>query len=173
MFYHLLYPLRYYWSVLNVFKYITFRAAYATITALFISFFLAPAFIKIFRQFQVGESIREDGPAHHANKRGTPTMGGLIIITATVLPTLLWADITNSYVIITTIAMMFLGMIGFMDDYLKLISPKNKKGLIARYKLIAQGILGVLIGSYLYLNPLNSAYATKIALPFFKNIYIL
>jgi phospho-N-acetylmuramoyl-pentapeptide-transferase len=124
----------------------------------------------MFTHFQIGETIRSDGPENHSVKAGTPTMGGVIIIIASVLPTLLWADITNSYVIIGVITMLFLGMIGFIDDYLKLISPKSKKGLIGRYKLIAQIIFGLLVGLYLYFNPLDPTNATKITIPFFKNV---
>ncbi|RMH69170.1 MAG: phospho-N-acetylmuramoyl-pentapeptide-transferase [Gemmatimonadetes bacterium] len=179
MFYHLFYPLRDYFFVFNVFKYITFRAAYAAVTALLICFIFGPMLIRMFTLFQIGQVIREEGPETHLKKQGTPTMGGILIILATVLPTLLWADVTNSYIILTVVTMLFLGMIGFMDDYLKVIK-KHPKGLVARYKLIGQIVMGGLLGVYLYLNPhyvveLASGvteHASILTFPFFKEHFI-
>ena len=130
MLYYLLYPLRDFFSPLNIFQYITFRSAAAAILALIISFILGPAIIRILHRNQIGEEIREYGPESHYKKRGTPTMGGIIILTAIILPTLLLADIKNSFVQILLISTIWMGCIGFIDDYLKSIK-KVKKGLVA------------------------------------------
>ena len=144
MLYHILYPLRDIFSPFNIFQYITFRSASAAILALLISFILGPAMIRKLRHFQIGEEIREHGPGSHHKKKGTPTMGGIIILTAIILPTLLLADLTNPFVQILLISTIWMGMIGFIDDYLKSIK-KVKKGLVAKYKLIGQILLGVII----------------------------
>ncbi len=144
MFYHLLYPLHTEWSVLNVFQYISFRAAYATITALLISFIFGGWVIRKLEEMQVGETIRADGPAHHQQKAGTPTMGGVLILTAIVVPTLLWADLTNPYVQMALLGTVWMGIIGFLDDYLKVIR-KRPKGMIGRVKLAGQVGYGLLL----------------------------
>ena len=118
MLYHLLFPLHEQVSLLNVTRYITFRTAAATITALAISLIFGPVFIRKLREFQVGQVIRQDGPASHSRKAGTPTMGGLLILTAALVPTLLWADLTNVYVWIAVLATAGFGFVGFLDDYL-------------------------------------------------------
>ena len=137
MLYHFLYPLREIFSPLNIFQYITFRSASAAILALLISFILGPVIIRKLSQFQIGEEIREYGPESHHAKKGTPTMGGIIILTAIILPTVLLADLTNPFVGILLISTVWMGLIGFIDDYLKSIK-KMKKGLVARYKLAGQ-----------------------------------
>ena len=109
MFYHLLYPLHSYFGAFNVFRYITFRTAMATVTALLVSLLLGPVLIRRLREFQIGQEIREEGPASHRSKRGTPTMGGLLIITAVVLPTLLWADLGNVFVWIAVASTLLRG----------------------------------------------------------------
>ena len=126
MLYHILYPLREFFSPFNVFQYITFRSASAAILALLISFILGPAIIRKLRQFQIGEEIREHGPASHHKKKGTPTMGGIIILNAIILPTLLLADLTNPFVQILLISTLWMGLIGFIDDYLKSIKKMKK-----------------------------------------------
>jgi len=121
MFYHLLYPLREFISGLNLFGYITFRSASAAIVALLISFFVGPLIIRYLRRKQVGEKIREDGPQTHQKKVGTPTMGGFIILIAVLVPTLLFARLDNIYVWLIVLATVWMGLVGFLDDYLKVV----------------------------------------------------
>src|SRR4029078_13370615 len=126
--YEFLYPLNRYWSalrVLNVFQYITFRTAYASITALLISFFLGPWLISRLREFQIGQHIREEGPKSHQKKAGTPTMGGLLIVVSIVLPTILWANLRNPFIWILVITTLAYGAVGFADDYLKIRKKRN------------------------------------------------
>ena len=137
MFYHLLYPLRDLVSAFNIFRYITFRSAYAAVTALLISFLLGPLFIRMLKRRQLTEGVREYVPESHAVKAGTPTMGGLLILTATLVPTLLWARLDNDFVWLMIFATVWLGAVGFADDYLKVVK-RRKKGLVARYKLAGQ-----------------------------------
>jgi len=170
MLYHLFYPLQQYIHAFNVFRYITFRAAYALVTALFLSFLLAPFLIRKLREFKIGQTIREDGPQGHLAKGGTPTMGGILIVLAIVLPTLFWADLTNRFIQIVIFSTLWLGMIGFIDDYLKLVK-KRSKGLVASEKLIGQTLLGLLLGIYLYFYPLESSFVTKTNVLFFKNFF--
>lgn len=169
MFYHFLYPLTDYFSGFNLFRYITFRSAGATITALFICLILGPFFIRLLQRMQVKESIRAEGPESHQKKAGTPTMGGLIILSGIIIPSLLWADLTNFYVQSVLIVTLWLGMLGFMDDYLKAIK-KEPEGLVGKKKLVGQIALGLLFGfGITYLSP---NYDGMTNIPFFKN-YIL
>ena len=124
-------------SLLNVFRYITFRAVLATITALLISFFLGPWVIGWLRALQVKQHVRDDGPPEHKIKEGTPTMGGLLILVATLVPTLLWARLDNDFVWLMVFATIWLGAVGFADDYLK-VSKKRNLGLPGRHKLLGQ-----------------------------------
>ncbi len=153
----------------NLFRFITFRAAMAAVTALAISLFVGPAIIGRLRKKQIGEEIRDDGPQSHLSKKGTPTMGGLIILASTLLPTLMWADLSNLYVILILIATIWMGAVGFMDDYLKTIR-KLKAGLVARYKMIGQMTLGIVIGSVIVLSPVFEPYATITTIPFVKDM---
>ena len=134
----------------NVIKYISFRAAGAAITALFICFLIGPKIIRTLIVSHFGETIRKNGPESHHKKEGTPTMGGIIILMAIILPTFLWAKLSNPFIQIILIAVMWMGLIGFIDDYLK-IKKKYTKGLIARYKITGQIILGVFI-SYMLIS---------------------
>ena len=143
MLYHLLTPFKDNFSALNLFEYITFRTAIAAIAALIISFIIGPWIIRALRTRQIGEEIRQTGPETHLQKKGTPTMGGIIILVAVILPTLLFADINNSMIRIILISTIWMGIIGFIDDYLKVIK-KIKRGMIARYKLAGQVILGTI-----------------------------
>ena len=171
MLFHLLYPLRSYISGFNVFQYITFRSAGSAITALLISFILGPMIIRLLKKHHIGEEIRSDGPKSHLKKKGTPTMGGLLIIAAIVLPTLLWANLLNRYVQLALLATVWMGIVGWLDDYLK--SVKNHpKGLIARYKLVGQISLGLIIGGIVYFSPAWEAVGTTSYLPFFKDYQI-
>ncbi len=166
MFYHLLYPLHDAWSLLNVFQYISFRAAYATITALLISFIFGNWVIRRLESLQIGETIRSDGPAHHNAKAGTPTMGGVLIITASVLPTLLWADLTNRFVQLALLATFWMGALGFIDDWLKVVK-KHPKGMIGRVKLTGQVGFGLLLWAILTQG--GDETAARTAVPFVKD----
>lgn len=171
MLYHLFYPLADYVSGFNIFRYITFRAAYATVTALFIAWILGPYFIRKLAGMQLKEKIRDEGPQSHQSKAGTPTMGGLIILAAIVIPTLLWANLTNRYIQLILAVTVWTGAIGFMDDYLKVIKHQ-KKGMVARKKLSGQVLLGLLFGAALYFFPPSSGFTPDTEIPFFKNYYI-
>ncbi len=169
MLYHYLYPLRAYFSPFNLFQYITFRAASAAILALLISFLIGPWIIHKLRTHQIGEEIRPTGPESHHKKKGTPTMGGIMILGAVILPTLLLADLANVYIQITLVAILWMGAIGFLDDYLKVIK-KKQKGLIARYKLAGQILLGLVISYWIYQIPEFESFRTGTSVPFLKNV---
>jgi len=171
MFYYLLFPLRDTISGFNLFRYITFRAAWAAITALLISFVVGPYIIRKLKQHQIGEEIRKDGPQTHLVKAGTPTMGGLIVLAAVIIPTLLWAKIGNTYILLILLATLWMGIVGFIDDYLKTV-VKLPKGLIAKYKLIGQLSLGAIIGCLLYFLPQFADIRTLSTVPFFKDYEI-
>jgi phospho-N-acetylmuramoyl-pentapeptide-transferase len=171
MLYHLLYPLHTYWSAFNVFRYITFRAAYAMVTALLISFILGPILIRMLQKLQVHQPIREEGPQSHQAKTGTPTMGGLLILCAILIPALLWCNLTNPYVQITLFTTVWMGLIGFLDDWLRVIK-KRPKGLVGRYKLVGQMTFGLGLGLFLYYHPLVEDAGTLTAIPFMKGLFI-
>jgi phospho-N-acetylmuramoyl-pentapeptide-transferase len=176
VFYHIFYPLREFVSGFNIFRYITFRAAGAAVAALLISFLIGPYIVKLLRRKQIGEEIRDDGPSTHKSKHGTPTMGGLIILGAVIVPTVLFARLDNAYVYLALGAFAWMGLIGFMDDYLKAVKRK-KKGLVAKYKWAGQIALGLFVGIILITFPekLSSNFAghlTETTLPFFKNVYL-
>lgn len=169
MFYHFLYPLKEIFSGFNIFQYITVRAAGAAVTSMLISFFIGPLLINILKVKQIGELIRTEGPKSHLTKKGTPTMGGLIILFSTLFPVLLWADLSNVYMQIIIFATLWMSTIGFVDDYLKVIK-KYKKGLIAKYKMAGQISLGLIIGSFIYFSPQFAEINTLISIPFLKNV---
>jgi len=174
MFYYLLAPLGKKYIIFNLFNYISFRAAGATVTALLIAFVVGPAIIARLRAHKVGQVIRAEGPASHQSKRGTPTMGGLIILLATVLPTLLWAQLHNRFVIVALLAMLWMGCIGFLDDYLKIVQGKSR-GLVAKWKLVGQCSFGLLLGLFLVFKPVVSPDilpATATTLPFLKYVVV-
>jgi phospho-N-acetylmuramoyl-pentapeptide-transferase len=176
MLYHILfeflYPLNPYWSVLSifrVFRFITFRTAFAALTALVLSLVLGPWLIARLRDFQIGQHIREEGPQSHKAKAGTPTMGGVLIVVSIVLPTLLWTDLRNPFVWIAIFATLAFGAVGFADDYLK-VAKKRNLGLTAREKIGFQILISVVIGvALLYMMNLN-LYSTKLTVPFFKSL---
>jgi phospho-N-acetylmuramoyl-pentapeptide-transferase len=170
--YEFLYPLYKYWAplrVLNVFQYITFRTAYASITALLISLLLGPWLIARLREFQIGQHIREEGPKSHQKKAGTPTMGGLLIVVSIIVPTLLWANLRNRFVWLVTFATIAYAAIGFADDYIKIVR-KRSLGLTAREKIGLQILTGVGVGLVLlyWMNVSARLYSTKLNVPFFK-----
>ncbi|MBW2092159.1 MAG: phospho-N-acetylmuramoyl-pentapeptide-transferase [Deltaproteobacteria bacterium] len=166
MIYHLLYPLHTVFPVLNVFRYITFRTIYAAITALLISFIIAPWFIRKVKQFQIRQYIQDDGPTTHQEKAGTPTMGGVFILFSSLVACLLWADLTNSYIWLLVYVAVTFGLIGFIDDFL-MLKRKNNKGLTARAKFFWQIVLALGVGIFLYLYP---EYDTRFSVPFFKGV---
>ncbi len=171
MLYWLLYPLRDHFFAFNVFRYITFRAAYAMVTALLICFVLGPFLIRRLRKLQIGQRIRNEAPERHQEKEGTPTMGGVLIIAATVIPTLLWGNLANPYIQVAIVVTLWTGLIGFVDDYLRVVK-KTEKGLVGRYKLLGQFVFGAALGVFLYMHPLVSQGATSSAVPFLKNYSI-
>ncbi len=166
MLYHLLYPLHTTISVFNVFRYITFRTIYASLTAFLICFFLGPWVIRKLSYMQIGQYVRDDGPQTHLKKAGTPTMGGTLIIFSITVSTLLWANLTNYFVWIVLFVTLGFGGIGFIDDYLMQIK-KQSKGLTVRKKILLQTILAMVAGIMVYVSP---DFSTRITIPFFKNI---
>jgi phospho-N-acetylmuramoyl-pentapeptide-transferase len=169
MLYRLLFPFHTSVPVLNVTGYITFRTAAASLTALAISLALGPWLIKKLREFQIGQVIRHEGPATHAPKAGTPTMGGVLILTAAIVPTLLWADLGNIYLWIAVISTVAFGSIGFADDYLKVVR-RSHDGLAPRYKIAAQVVVALLVGLTLILLAHHDLYNTRLIFPFFKRL---
>ena len=169
MLYHLLYPLRTEFSILNVTQYITFRTAAASITAFVVSLVLGPWMIRRLRNLQIGQVVRDDGPQTHDPKAGTPTMGGLLILAAAITPTLLWVDLRNSYVWVAVLSTIAFGAIGFADDYLKVVR-KSHRGLRPRYKLIWQCVAGAAVGVALMLLSEHGLYNTQLIFPFFKGL---
>ncbi len=171
MLYYLLPPLSPMFGVLNVTRYITFRTAAASLTALLISLVFGPWLIRRLRDFQIGQIIRQEGPQSHRAKAGTPTMGGLLILTAAIVPTLLWADLANPYIWIAVLATLGFGAVGFADDYLKVIR-RSHHGLIPRYKMGLQLVIALGVGAALLVlaqqNP--PLYNTRLIFPFFKNL---
>lgn len=168
MLYHLLYPLKDFFFAFNIFQYISFRAVGAAITALLISFILGPRVIKMLTKLQIGETIRDSGPESHHKKSGTPTMGGVLILLAILLPTLMWAKIDDRHVQILLFSTVWMGLFGFLDDYLKVIK-KYPDGLIARYKMAGQVSLGLIVGFLLITYPAASEIKTVISIPFIAN----
>ncbi len=168
--YEFLYPLNRYWAplrVLNVFQYLTFRTAYASITALLISLFLGPWLINRLRDFHLGQNIREEGPKSHQKKAGTPTMGGVLIVVSIILPTLLWASLRNRYVWLAVLATFAYATVGFTDDYIKIVH-KRSLGLTGREKIGFQVLVSLAVAVFLlYLMNMHE-YNTRLNVPFFK-----
>lgn len=171
MLYHLLYPLSETFILFNLFRYITFRTAGATLTALLISLILGPIIIRKLKERQVCEKIREEGPSTHKVKEGTPTMGGIIVLFSVVIPTLLWADLTNAYIRLILLVTIWMGLIGFMDDYLKAIRHQPK-GMVGKKKLAGQVALGLLLGVLLRTFPPSQNFGTASDILFFKNYLV-
>jgi phospho-N-acetylmuramoyl-pentapeptide-transferase len=166
MFYNLLFPLHDKIHAFNVFRYITFRFASAMFTALLISFVFGPSIIRKLKELKIGQQVREDGPGTHLGKAGTPTMGGILILLAVIVPTLLWSDLTNRYVWLVVAGTLAFGAVGFYDDYLKVVRKKSE-GLKPRYKMGWQILIALLIGLLLYFNP-QDPNSTVLLIPFFK-----
>jgi phospho-N-acetylmuramoyl-pentapeptide-transferase len=169
MFYHLLYPLHSIVTGFNVFRYLTFRTAYAILTGLIISLILGPWVIRQLRRYQIGETIRDDGPKSHYYKAGTPTMGGLLILMALSVPTILWGDLTNRYVWILLSATYAFGAIGFVDDWLKLAGVR-RQGMRIGEKLLAQTTVAAGLACFIYFSPEDASVTRQITVPFFKEV---
>lgn len=167
MFYHIFYTL----LDINLFQYITFRAGGAILTSLIITFLIAPAIIKNLKKYKIGQVVRNDGPKTHQVKSGTTTMGGIIILLSLLLSTILWARLDNNFILWLIAATIYFGMIGFVDDYLKLVK-KNPKGLSAKKKLLFQSLFAILVIVYLYLYPTNAEFATSLNIPYLKTTFI-
>ncbi|MDY6915941.1 MAG: phospho-N-acetylmuramoyl-pentapeptide-transferase, partial [Candidatus Cloacimonadota bacterium] len=172
MFYHIFEPLAntpiFGYNIFNVFQYVTFRAIASFITALLFSLLIGPLIIRVLKKNQFVESISEYLPRKHHQKKGTPTMGGLIVLSGLLLSSFLWNNLVNTYVLIMFLTAIWLSGIGFLDDYLKNIKH-TRKGLIAKYKLMAQILLGLIIACMLYFGTKEKAAITSINLPFMKD----
>ncbi len=170
MFYWLLYEKLFpYFHPLRIFRYLTFRTAFASLTALLITLFIGPWVIQKLREFQIGQFIREDGPQSHQKKSGTPTMGGVLILIAILLPTVLWSDPSNLFVWITVFSTLAYGAIGFADDYIKVVQRRSL-GLTARAKLLWQGLAGLLIAIALVAMDQFKLFTTRLTVPFIKSL---
>ncbi|MFV9876332.1 MAG: phospho-N-acetylmuramoyl-pentapeptide-transferase [Rickettsiales endosymbiont of Dermacentor nuttalli] len=172
MLYHLLFPLSEIYSVFNIFRYITFRSSGALLTSLFLSFFIAPKIIRFLKSIQNGgQPIRDDGPESHLlTKQGTPTMGGIIILISAIGSTLIWSNLSNQYILIVLFTTLGFGLIGFVDDYMK-VSKRNYKGITGKQKLLFQFLISIVVCIYIQMiSP--SELKFQLALPFFKNILI-
>jgi phospho-N-acetylmuramoyl-pentapeptide-transferase len=167
LFFYVLHP---FFSPLNVFRYITVRTAVASLTALLLSLLLGPWVIERLRELQVKQYIREEGPKAHHKKAGTPTMGGVLIVAAIVIPTILWADLRNPYVILALCATLAFGTIGFVDDYNKVVRRRNL-GLTPRAKFGFQVLTCVLVGGILLGLQARGAYSTQLSVPFLKKLH--
>jgi phospho-N-acetylmuramoyl-pentapeptide-transferase len=176
---YLLTPLAKYGGVFklfNLFNYITFRAAGAFVTALIVAFVVGPVILRRLRAMAVHQVVREGTPATHAGKGTTPTMGGLIILAASIIPTFLWAKLNNRYVVLALVVTAWMGAIGFLDDYLKLRQKRaglKNEGLVERYKLAGQVTIGLFLGWYLWQHPVSTLPGASFTLPFFKYVLVV
>jgi phospho-N-acetylmuramoyl-pentapeptide-transferase len=165
--YHVLQP---YFSPLNVFRYITIRTVYASLTAMFLGFVFGPWLIRRLRELQIGQFIREEGPQEHKKKAGTPTMGGVLIVLSTAVPVLLWADLTNPFIWLALFALLAFAGIGFIDDYAK-VSKQRNLGLTAKKKIYFQILVSLIVGIALLALATYSAYSTQFVFPFVKRFH--
>ena len=171
MLYYLLYHvLQKYFSPLNVFRYITVRTVYASLTAMFLALVFGPWLIRKLRELQIGQYIREEGPEEHKKKAGTPTMGGVLIVISTAVPVLLWADLENPFVLLALFALLAFAAIGFVDDYAK-IAKRQNLGLTGKRKLTLQVLVSSVVGITLLVLATHFAYSTQLVLPFFKRLH--
>jgi phospho-N-acetylmuramoyl-pentapeptide-transferase len=168
MLYHFLPGLTEVHQIFNVFVYISFRTAGALVTSLIIAFAFGPVIVRRLQLANVGQVVRDVGPQTHLVKSGTPTMGGLIIIAAATISTLLWARLDNWYTILAVVSLLWMGAIGFLDDYLKVVQGKTR-GLVARYKMIGQWTFGLGLGAFLVWNPISTHPSTWTSVPFFAD----
>jgi phospho-N-acetylmuramoyl-pentapeptide-transferase len=171
MLYYLLYHvLQRYFSPLNVFRYITVRTVYASLTAMFLALVFGPWLIRRLRELQIGQFIREEGPQEHKKKAGTPTMGGVLIVLSTAVPVLLWADLTNPFILLSLFALVGFAAIGFIDDYAK-VSQQRNLGLTAKKKIYFQTFVSLVVGAALLVLATSSAYSTQFVFPFLKKFH--
>ena len=170
MLYHLLPQFSDFHIIFNVFRFQTFRAAGAVVTSLFLAFVLGPAVIRWLRRLRFGQVVREEGPATHLEKAGTPTMGGVLIILSTTLSTLLWARLDVWYTVLCVLALVWMGALGFLDDYLKVIRGKAE-GLVARYKIAGTMVFGAGLGLFLLWRPISPFPTTWTGVPFFSDYF--
>ena len=171
MLYWLLYlKLAHYFPPFRLFRYLTFRTAFASLTAMFTGLIIGPLVINRLREFQIGQYIREEGPKAHQKKAGTPTMGGVLIVISIVVPTLLWADLSNLYIWMAVLSTLAFAAIGFADDYTKVVHKRNL-GLTARAKLGLQILVSVLIAVALIAMQHRGLYSTRLVVPFFKHFH--
>ncbi len=154
----------------RIFRYLTFRTAFASLTALLIALFIGPYVIQKLREFQIGQFVREDGPQSHMKKTGTPTMGGVLICIAILLPTVLWSDPANPFVWVVVFSTLAFGAIGFADDYIKVVQRRSL-GLTARAKLLWQGLAGVLVAVALIVLDQFDVFSTRLSVPFIKSLH--
>jgi phospho-N-acetylmuramoyl-pentapeptide-transferase len=176
MLYYFLYPLRQHFGPFRVFQYLSFRAAGAAVTALLVAFVVGPMFVRWLQRMQIHQVVREGTPETHAVKSSTPTMGGVIILAATLVPTLLWMRLENRYVWLALAVMLMMGVIGFLDDYLKLKQKregKENRGLVERYKLAGQVTIGFALAVYIWKAPLNALPGASTTLPFLKYMLVV
>src|SRR4030042_1626033 len=166
MLYHLLYPLHEFYSIFNVFPYITFRTIYSILTALLICFVIGPWLIEKLRAFQIKQVVREDVPSRHMAKNGTPTMGGSLILAALLIPTLFWSDLTNRYTWVVLLTVLGFGVLGFLDDYKKVLDKKGI-GIKARYKFPIQVAMGLVTSLVLFY---SFDHDSRLIFPFFKRV---
>lgn len=167
MLYWLLVPLKKYFFFFNVFSYITVRTAFSGITAFLLTLILGPWVIKALKNYQIEEELRPYGPESHYGKKGTPSMGGILIISSTLLPTLLWGDLSNTYIWLAMGTMLLFGLLGFWDDFLK-IKLKKPLGLVIRHKLIFQIVFSAIIGTIFIFLGLKGEFNLHLSFPFFK-----
>jgi phospho-N-acetylmuramoyl-pentapeptide-transferase len=168
MLYYLLYHvLQKYFSPLNVFRYITVRTVYASLTAMFLALVFGPWLIRKLRELQIGQFIREEGPQDHKKKAGTPTMGGVLIVLSTAVPTLLWADLSNMFVLLGLFALLAFAAIGFVDDYAK-VAKRQNLGLTGKKKLTLQILVSSVVAVTLLVLATHSVYSTQLIVPFVK-----
>jgi phospho-N-acetylmuramoyl-pentapeptide-transferase len=171
MLYYLLYHvLQKYFSPLNVFRYITVRTVYASLTAMFLALVFGPWLIRRLRELQIGQYIRDEGPQEHKKKAGTPTMGGVLIVLSTAVPVLLWADLTNAFVLMALFALIGFSVIGFIDDYAK-VAKKQNLGLTSKRKFLLQVLVSMMVGIGLLELSTHSAYSTQLIVPFLKKFH--
>jgi len=156
--------------VFNVFQYLTFRAVLGVLTALLLALWIGPSMIRYLARYQIGQSVRDDGPQSHLSKAGTPTMGGALIIVAITISTLLWANLSNRFVWIVLVVTLLFGAVGWVDDYRKVVY-KNSKGLPARYKYFWQSVFGLGVALWLFFTATSPA-ETQLIIPFFKNVVL-
>lgn len=171
MFYHIFYALHDIWTPFNVFQYITFRAGGAILTSLIICFILGPFTIRKLANLKINQVVRSDGLQTHIRKSSTPTMGGVLLLFSVVVSALMWTRLNNRFVILLLLGSLWLGILGFLDDYLK-FKYQNSKGLSPKLKLFWQALFSVIIAVYLYLFPQNLNFSVSASIPFFKGVFV-